>query len=646
MCFCAFRARGKHVEACKEHQPEPGNTAPVAETRRLPAKWQRPSAMIPQSFIQDLLTRIDIVDVIERHLTLKKGGANYFACCPFHGEKTPSFSVSPAKQFYHCFGCGVHGNAIGFLMEYSGLSFVDAVKELAAQAGLQVPEEKNAIGDAPKRPDESLFETMAIAARFYREQLKHAPNAIDYLKRRGLTGEIAARFGIGYAPDDWQALKGTFPTYDAKPLLEAGLVIENEQKRRYDRFRNRIMFPILDRRGRVIAFGGRVLDSGEPKYLNSPETPLFEKGRELYGLPQAQKPIRESGHALVVEGYMDVVALAQFGIANAVATLGTATTRQHVTTLLRETDRIVFCFDGDAAGRKAAWRALEAALEVLRDDATLAFLFLPEQHDPDSFVRAEGRAAFERACASATPLASFLLDELAAQCPLDTAEGRARLIHVARPLVIRVAAPMLRLQLIKRLAEASELTQTEVETAFGLRAAERTRPSGKATRARVDRPARPQPMRGRRKPASPVATLLRLVLQHPAWIARLPVDLIPPDEPDGKALVALIDATSVGELELSGGAGALVEHFRDTPCATTLNAAAADLVFSDYDESVIETLFEDTLRRMHAIAIDREIASLTQQERAGGLSPSERHRLAALLLEKRNLLDLGATKNL
>ncbi|MBI1905407.1 MAG: DNA primase [Rhodocyclales bacterium] len=601
--------------------------------------------MIPQSFIQDLLARIDIVDVIERHLTVKKGGANYFACCPFHGEKTPSFSISPTKQFYHCFGCGVHGNAISFLMEYSGLSFIDAVKDLAQQTGMQIPDEPSGgkYHAPPNQENEALLEAMSTAARYYCEQLKRSPVAIDYLKRRGLNGEIAARFGIGYAPDDWQALQAAFPSYEAKALLDAGLVIENEQKRRYDRFRNRIMFPIQNRRGRVIAFGGRILDSGEPKYLNSPETPLFEKGRELYGLPQAQKPIREAGYALVVEGYMDVVALAQYGIGNVVAALGTATTRHHIQTLLRETDRIVFCFDGDAAGRKAAWRALDASLEALRDDVTLAFLFLPEQHDPDSFVRAEGDTAFRAAAAAAMPLASFLTRELQTDCALDTAEGRARFVHEARPLVTRVAAPLLRLQLIKSIAEASDMTQIEVEQAFGIKPAE------SPTRARSGNPRPPSgpiSSRGRRKPTTPVATLLRIVLQHPVWIARLPVDLIPVDDAHGRALVAMIDALSIGELETERGLGGLVEHFRSSEHAATLNKVAAELVGTDYDESVIETLFEDTLRKLQADAISDEILALTRQSRETGLAPGERQRLAELLLEKSQIRDLGSSKNL
>ncbi|WP_407280150.1 DNA primase [Aromatoleum evansii] len=601
--------------------------------------------MIPQSFIQDLLARVDIVDVIERHLTLKKSGANYFACCPFHGEKSASFSVSPSKQFYHCFGCGAHGSAVGFLMEYTGLSFVEAVKELASYAGLQVPQETRP-GFRPESAPahDGLIDAMAAAARFYREQLKSAPAAIDYLKRRGVSGEIAARFGIGFAPDDWQALRATFPNYDAKPLLDAGLVIENDAGRRYDRFRNRIMFPIQDRRGRIIAFGGRVLDAGEPKYLNSPETPLFEKGRELYGLSQAQKAIRDAGYSIVVEGYMDVVALAQFGVANAVATLGTATTPHHINTLLRQSQRIVFCFDGDNAGRKAARRALESALEALRDDVTLAFLFLPEEHDPDSFVRAYGAEAFNRAANDATPLTAFLLNELRAECPLDTAEGRARLVHDAKPLVTRIAAPMLRLQIIKAIADASGFSQGEVESAFGLKQQNTVRQpreaafDGRRGRGPSGFPA-PTSNRQRRQQPSAANTLLRLVLQHPAWAARLPVDLIPTHTAEGRALVAIVDLSSTGDLAMNAGLGALVEQFRDTAHAETLARVAGELVDTEFDEAVVEILFEDALNKLHADAIAREIAALSAQERESGLSPMDRHRLAELLLEKMSLVN-------
>ena len=618
--------------------------------------------MIPQSFVQELLSRVDIVDVIERYVPLKKSGANYFACCPFHGEKSASFSVSPSKQFYHCFGCGVHGSALGFLMEYSGLGFVDAVKELAAQVGLQVPDDGRSASPQDDTSDR-LYEAMGLAARFYREQLKPARRAIDYLKRRGLSGEIAARFGLGYAPDEWQALQKVFPDYQAKTLADAGLVIDNDQGRRYDRFRDRIIFPIHDRRGRIIAFGGRILDKGEPKYLNSPETPLFEKGRELYGLYLAQKPIRDEGFAVVVEGYMDVVALAQYGIANAVATLGTATTPQHVHTLLRQTDRVVFCFDGDAAGRRAAWRALENALESLRDDATLAFLFLPTEHDPDSFVRAQGADAFRQAAAASKPLARFLIEELRSRHDMDAAEGRAAFVHEAMPLVNRIGAPLLRLQVIKSVAEESGLTQAEVEHALGLsspakrdRQPRRTEPQASPPFDEAPPPAfagkrrqagafRPRPA-GRRKPPSTAGTLLRLVLQHPTWAARLPVDLVPSDSPEGLALIAIIDLLSLGEPIPAGGLGALIERFRDTPHGETMSRVAAELVDAEFDEAVVEVLFEDSLRKLHADSLASEIAALLQQDREHGLDGAGRHRLAELLLEKRELSNASKVSDL
>jgi DNA primase len=582
--------------------------------------------MIPQSFIQELLGRVDIVDVIERHLPLKKGGINYFACCPFHGEKSPSFSVSPAKQFYHCFGCGAHGSAIGFLMEYLGLSYVEAIKELAGQVGMTVPEERGPRGQVHAATASPLTEVMATAARHYREQLKRAPQAIAYLKGRGLTGEIAAHFGIGYAPDGWNGLRAAFPDYAAKALVEAGLVIENDEGRRYDRFRDRIMFPILDSRGQVIGFGGRVLGAGEPKYLNSPETPLFEKGRELYGLVQARQPIREAGCVVVVEGYMDVVALAQFGVGNAVATLGTATTATHIQKLFRQTDRIVFCFDGDAAGRKAAWRALENALEALADDKQAAFLFLPPEHDPDSYVRANGAEAFREAVAGALPLAEFLLHRLTAECDTATAEGRARLVHEAQPLVLKVAAPLLRLQLVKAVARAGEMAQQEVEAAWGLKP---SAPAPFASRpADSRRPTRAAP---RRPPTSPVETLLRLVVERPAWAARVPPGLIPADSAEGRALFALIDAVDVGDLPGNGGLGMVLEHFRHSPHVDVLARQAGSSSEDEFDEEVVETLFEDTLDKLRQGHLRQEFAVLTDKARASGLSPEEMSRYRDLL---------------
>jgi len=419
--------------------------------------------VIEDSFKQDLLNRVDIVDVVQRYVQLRKAGANYVGLCPFHNEKTPSFSVSPAKQFYHCFGCGVHGNAIGFLMAYASLGYVDAVKDLASQVGMRVPESR------PRSPEEAarkerepdLYALMEKAMDFYRGELKKSPRAVEYLKNRGLTGEVAARYRMGYAPDDWQALKAPFSSYEDKTLVELGLVVENEGKR-YDRFRDRVMFPIQNARGAVIGFGGRILDKGEPKYLNSPETPLFEKGRELYGLPQARDAIRGAGRALVVEGYMDVVALAQFGVGYAVATLGTATTPVHVAKLLRLADELVFSFDGDAAGRKAAWRALEVSLALAPDHKPIRFLFLPEGEDPDTYIRKHGKDAFEGRVREAQTLSQFLLGQLRSECDLANAEGRARFLAMAKPHVQKITAPALRLQLINEVAQAARVAEGDI----------------------------------------------------------------------------------------------------------------------------------------------------------------------------------------
>jgi DNA primase len=423
--------------------------------------------LIPQSFIQDLLNRVDIVAVVERYVPLKRAGANYVACCPFHSEKTPSFTVSQTKQFYHCFGCGAHGTAVGFVMEYAGAGFIDAVKDLAQSVGMQVPEIK---GERPRGKTEEgddLYAVLLKAAQYYGQQLKNAPRAIAYLKHRGLSGEIARDFGIGYAPDGWQNLQAAFPDYNAKALVAAGLVIQGDEGKRYDRFRDRIMFPIVDQRGHIIGFGGRVLDQGEPKYLNSPETQLFEKGRELYGLYQGRRAIRDAGRVIVVEGYMDVVALAQSGIGYAVATLGTATTPAHVQKLLRQTEEIVFCFDGDDAGRRAAWRALENSLTQLTDSKPVKFLFLPQGEDPDTYVRKLGKDAFEKLLGEAQPLSIFMLRKIGEQVDRASQEGRAQLLEVAKPLIKQITAPALGLLLRKQLAEMAGITITELNALYG-----------------------------------------------------------------------------------------------------------------------------------------------------------------------------------
>ncbi len=420
---------------------------------------------IPQSFIQELLSRVDVVDVVGKYVQLKKGGANFMGLCPFHGEKSPSFSVSPSKQFYHCFGCGANGNAIGFLMEHTGMNFVEAVKDLAAQVGLQVPEDdvspqERERAAQQRKKQATLTDVLEKAAKAYQKDLKASPRAVDYLKRRGLTGQIAKAFGLGYAPEGWRHLASVFPDYSEPLLVESGLVIEHEDEKgqdgeakRYDRFRDRIMFPIRNVKGECIGFGGRVLDKGEPKYLNSPETPVFSKGRELYGLFEARTAIRQHGYALVTEGYMDVVALAQLGFANAVATLGTACTPDHVHKLFRFTDAVVFSFDGDAAGRRAARKALDAALPLATDTRSVKFLFLPPEHDPDSYIREHGADAFAAFVQQALPLSRFLIDAASADCDLATAEGRARLSSQAHPLWNALPDGALKRQLLGELAQ-------------------------------------------------------------------------------------------------------------------------------------------------------------------------------------------------
>jgi DNA primase len=436
--------------------------------------------VIPPAFVQDLLSRVDIVEVVGRQVQLKKAGVNHKGLCPFHGERTPSFTVSPTRQTYHCFGCGAHGNAIGFLIEHAGMGFVDAVRELAQQVGMTVPEddatpEERARAAQMKERRGSLGETLAKAAAHYRKQLKASPRAIDYLKRRGLTGEIAAHFGLGYAPEGWRSLASAFARYDDPLLEESGLVIasgeDEADARRYDRFRDRVMFPIRSVQGEVIGFGGRVIDQGDPKYLNSPETPLFSKGRELYGLFEARQALRQRGFVLVVEGYMDVVALAQLGFANAVATLGTACTAEHVQKLFRFTDAVVFSFDGDAAGRRAASRALEAALPHASDTRSVRFLFLPAEHDPDSYVREQGPEAFERCITEAVPLSRQLLEVARENCDLASAEGRARMLANARPLWQSLPDGALRRQVLKDLAASGGLSTDDLAALWKLSAA-------------------------------------------------------------------------------------------------------------------------------------------------------------------------------
>ncbi|MBA3598822.1 MAG: DNA primase, partial [Methylibium sp.] len=428
--------------------------------------------MIPQPFIDALLDRVDIVEIVGRHVEIKRAGKDFRGLCPFHAEKSPSFYVIPAKQFYHCFGCGAQGSALRFLTEHVGLDFPEAVRDLAQKVGMTVPEddstpEERERARVQKERHATLSEVLGKAGEHWRKQLKASERAIGYLKGRGLTGEIAAHFGMGYAPDGWRGLASVFARYDDPLLSESGLVIvqgdEGPEQKRYDRFRDRIMFPIRSVQGEIVGFGGRVLDQGEPKYLNSPETPVFIKGRELYGLYEARQALRERGYCLVVEGYMDVVALAQLGFPNAVATLGTACTAEHVQKLLRFTDSIVFSFDGDAAGRRAAGRALQAALPHASDTRSIKFLFLPPEHDPDSFVREHGAAAFEHCVEQAVPLSRQLVEVAREGCDLGSAEGRSRFLAQARPLWLALPDGALKRQLLGDLARQGGIEISDLD---------------------------------------------------------------------------------------------------------------------------------------------------------------------------------------
>jgi DNA primase len=496
---------------------------------------------IPTPFIQELLSRADIVDIVGRHVQLKKGGANFSGLCPFHTEKSPSFTVSPSKQFFHCFGCGKNGSAIGFLMEHLGMSFPEAVKDLAQQYGLQVPEEdlspiERARQAQARAQQSSLTDLLEKAAQAYTAELKEAGHAVDYLKGRGLSGEVARDFGLGYAPAGWRFLAGVFPDYSQERLVECGLVITGQEgdaaeAKRYDRFRDRIMFPIRNVKGQCIGFGGRVLGDEKPKYLNSPETPVFSKGRELYGLFEARAALREHGYALVTEGYMDVVALAQLGFANAVATLGTACTSDHVQKLFRFTDAVVFSFDGDAAGRRAARKALDAALPFASDTRSIKFLFLPDEHDPDSFIRQFGREAFARHVEQAVPLSRFLIEAASQDCEMGSAEGRARMASQARGLWAALPDGALKHQLLAEIADTVQIDSRELLQVWqpgrspgtqNRRQATSPPPSLSAGSAQVTRASRtPHRLPGRIQPASREDRVLRMLLTEPSLWDRL-----------------------------------------------------------------------------------------------------------------------------
>lgn len=567
---------------------------------------------IPRVFINDLLARTDIVDLIDARVKLKKQGKNYHACCPFHNEKTPSFTVNGEKQFYHCFGCGAHGNALDFLMNYDKLEFVESVEELAAMHNLEVPFEA---GSGPslieRHQRQTLYQLMDGLNAFYQQSLTQsaAEPARQYLSRRGLSSEVITRFAIGYAPPGWDNVLKRFGnnSENRKSLIDAGMLVTNDQGRSYDRFRERVMFPIRDKRGRVIGFGGRVLGNDTPKYLNSPETDIFHKGRQLYGLYEAQQDKDEPQRLLVVEGYMDVVALAQYGINYAVASLGTSTTADHIQLLFRVTKNVICCYDGDRAGREAAWRALETALPYMSDGRQLRFMFLPDGEDPDTLVRKEGKEAFEARMEQAQPLSTFLFNSLLPKADLTTPDGTTQLAALALPLINQVPGETLRIQLRQMLgnkigifddAQLDRLMPKQVESA-----AARPAPQLKRTTMRI---------------------LIGLLIQNPELAPKVP-SLAGLDQSrlPGLGLFAELVNTCLSQPGLT--TGQLLEHYRGTNEAATLEKLS---MWDDIaDKDIAEKTFTDALNHMFDSMLERRQEELIARDRTHGLSSEERREL-------------------
>ncbi|MDY7562190.1 DNA primase [Pseudomonas sp. CCC3.2] len=636
------------------------------------------AGLIPQSFIDDLLNRTDIVDVVSSRLQLKKTGKNYSACCPFHKEKTPSFSVSPDKQFYYCFGCGAGGNALGFMMDHDNLDFPQAVEELAKAAGMEVPREQSVKGQKPRQPTDSpLYPLLTAAAEFYRQALKSHPTrkaAVDYLKGRGLSGEIARDFGLGFAPPGWDNLHKhlSSDTLQQKTMIDAGLLIENaETGKRYDRFRDRVMFPIRDSRGRVIAFGGRVLGDDKPKYLNSPETPVFHKGQELYGLFEARKYNRSLDEIIVVEGYMDVIALAQQGLRNAVATLGTATSEDHLKKLFRVVPNVLFCFDGDQAGRNAAWRALEAALSSLQDGRRARFLFLPEGEDPDTLVRSEGTDAFKaRINQHAQPLADYFFEQLTKEADPRSLEGKAHMATLAAPLIDKVPGANLRTLMRQRLSEITglntqdmhQLVQSAPQAAlasydpnidydalpdyadfqptYAYEAqpewVNKTSGQKKWDKKPWDKKGKRPDFepRGPRTPATvepPTLTALRTLLHHPQLAEKVEdaSHFAAEDHIYAQLLVALLEALQKNPKLRSLQ---LIARWHGTEQGRLLRALAEKEWLIEADN--LEQQFFDTITRLSVRQRERSLEQLIRKEKQAGLSAEEKIQLLALLNRK------------
>ena len=577
------------------------------------------AGLIPQDFIDDLIARADIVEVVGRRVQLKKAGREFKACCPFHDEKTPSFTVSPAKGFYHCFGCGAHGTAIGFLMEFDHMDFVEAIESLAHSMGVEVPRDES---DKPARRYDELFSLLDTVSRHWQSCLKESPAAVEYLKNRGIDGSTARRFGIGYAPDGWSNVLDKFGKSPEaiERLLATGLIIAKDNGQHYDRFRDRIMFPIRDARGRTIGFGGRTLGDGEPKYLNSPETVLFHKGRELYGLYEARQALRSIEQLVVVEGYMDAVALARHGIDFAVATLGTATTSEHLNRLFRLTENVCFAFDGDRAGRKAAWRALENALPMIREGRQVRFLFLPEGHDPDSFVNEFGTDAFLAALADGVALSEFLIKELASQVDMETIDGRARLAELARPLVARVPQGVYRELLIESLADEVGLTSAKLEKMLGSDAPASIGGATAGERRIAARPAaKGQP--------SVIRHAISLVLNYPDAGRRADAEKLAGITRKGADLLAALIETVQAEPNIT--TAGLLERFRHDEQGRHLGKLAISSLPEDEEFDPAAELAE-CLDQLAQAGRRARIHFLIEKQKVSGLSEDEKSELRQL----------------
>ncbi len=581
------------------------------------------AGLIPRQFIDDLLARADIVELIDGRVPLKKAGRNYQACCPFHTEKSPSFSVSQDKQFYHCFGCGEHGNAISFLMEFDRLDFPDAVDELASHYGMEVPKEENNLSPGEQlkqqkayRQKQDDYELMGKISSFYQQQLKTADDkdtAVNYLKGRGLTGEVVKRFGIGYISDNWDGMMNQFAHVNTtQQLIDLGMAIPGDKSRPYDRFRGRIMFPIHDKRGRVLGFGGRVLSDGTPKYLNSPETRIYHKGHELYGLYEAKQANKQLDRLVVVEGYMDVVALAQHGVNYAVASLGTATTSEQLQTLFRTVKEVICCYDGDRAGRDAAWRAMDNALPLIQDGYSLRFIFLPDGEDPDSLIRKQGQAAFEKIINQSKPLSEFLIEHLSAQVDLNSLEGKSKLVDLFQPYLNKLPDSLIKDGIITSLANrfVGGVEKQLIEL---------TKRSNQVTQKKSVKV---------NNKATPVRFAIALLLEHPHIVKALPdITILQQLHMPGIELLNQLLTLCHNKPDINSAQ--LIEYFRETPQGNHLSK----LMFWQHGitNEAAEEVFLDSIEKLLNTFVEQRTEELLQKGRSGQISPSEKQELQALL---------------